>query len=175
MSEIYADFVQLLPEKAYILDVGSGSGRDSKYFLKQGFQVFAIDGSAQLAQLASDYIGQKVHHMSFDEIDFEEQFDGIWACASLLHVPRHHMMSVFNKLQRALKPNGVWYVSYKWGTQDREVEGRLFSDYDDVAFHELVDHFQQLEIVKLWRTRDLRKRDNDWLNAIIRKSEQPSS
>lgn len=174
MSGIYAEFVQLLPPSAYILDVGSGSGRDSKYFLEQGFRVFAIDGSAQLARLASDYISQTVHHMSFDEIDFEEQFDGIWACASLLHVPRQYMTTVFNKLQHALKPHGVWYGSYKWGIQDREVEGRLFTDYDDLTFLELVGQFSQLELVKWWRTRDSRNRDNDWLNVIIRKSERPS-
>lgn len=169
MSEIYAQFTPLLPKKAYILDVGSGSGRDSKYFLEQGFQVFAMDGSARLAQLAADYIGQPVHHMSFEEIDFDENFDGIWACASLLHVPRQQMVTVFDKLQLALKPNGIWHVSYKWGTQDREVEGRVFTDYDDVTFHELICQFQALEIIKWWRAEDLRKRGNDWLNVIIRK------
>lgn len=169
LSEIYAVFLQELPEKAYILDAGCGSGRDSKYFIEQGYTVYAIDGSAQLAKLASEYIGQAVNCMTFEEIDMVQKFDGIWACASLLHVPRTQMFEVFQRFTRALKLGGIWYVSYKWGTEDRYVDGRLFTDYDANTFTSFLSKFPQLEIVRLWKTEDSRKRGNDWLNVILRK------
>ena len=86
-----------------ILDLGCGSGRDSKYFLAHGYTVRAIDGSEKLCELASEYIGQKVDYMKFDELSDVETYDGIWACASILHVEREDLPNILRKMITALK------------------------------------------------------------------------
>jgi trans-aconitate methyltransferase len=70
----------------HILDAGCGSGRDSSYFLDKGFDVSAFDASAELAKLASQLIHRPVTVCQFNEYESDKPFDGIWACASLLHV-----------------------------------------------------------------------------------------
>lgn len=88
MRHLYKRFLPLIPAGGRILDLGCGSGRDSRYFIEQGFQVTAADGSEALCRLASRYIGQEVLCMDFRDLAFKNCFDGVWACASLLHVPR---------------------------------------------------------------------------------------
>ncbi len=169
VTPLYEHFLAHLPPNAYILDAGCGSGRDSKFFLEQGYRVFAMDGSAALAALAAEYIGQPVHHMAFADIGMADTFDGIWACASLLHVPRAQMATIFQKFIRALKMGGVWYLSFKWGTSDRLVNDRLFTDYDADTFSAFVAQFPTLKLVKWWQTQDLRGRETSWLNALLQK------
>lgn len=169
VENLYEAFLKELPPYSYLLDAGCGSGRDSKYFIEKGFRVHSIDGSQVLAQYATTYIGQLVHHMKFEDLDAIEEFDGIWACASLLHVARTEMIGIFSKFARALKVNGLWYVSFKWGTQDRIVDGRLFTDYNFDTFSDLIHHLSELEVVRLWKSEDLTGRNNHWLNALLRK------
>lgn len=76
-TEIQDAFLGLLPEKALILDFGCGSGRDTKYFLEQGYFVDAMDGSLELCKAASDYTGIKVKHKYFHELDECEKYDGM--------------------------------------------------------------------------------------------------
>lgn len=104
MSYLYKQFLPLIPVGGRILDLGCGSGRDSRYFLEQGFQVTAIDGSAELCRLASKYIGQEVLCMVFRDLAFENCFDGVWACASLLHVPRDST-GFYQRYPRAYLPS----------------------------------------------------------------------
>lgn len=144
-------FIKLLEPEAYILDAGCGSGRDSLYFLKKGFKVCAFDGSEELCMAASDYIGQPVDCMKFKDLDYKEMFDGVWACASLLHLPKQELPEVLSKLYRALKPGGVMYASFKYGDKEEERLGRFFSDYhleeiekifaEDAGF-ELIEGFE---------------------------------
>ena len=79
-------FLAKLPADAYILDFGCGSGRDTKYFLENGYQVDAADGSEELCKIASDYTGIKVKQMLFGELHDVDKYDGIWACSSILHL-----------------------------------------------------------------------------------------
>ncbi len=90
ISHNYEKFVELLPENAYILDVGCGSGRETKVFLDLGFNVFAFDGSVEMCKLASEHTGIDVKHMLVQDIDFEDEFDGIW----LMH--HFYMFQVMN-------------------------------------------------------------------------------
>jgi len=87
MSSIYPRFLSELSPGAHIADAGCGSGRDAKAFLERGYVVTAFDASPRMANLASAYTGQKCHVLRFQEMEFRREFDGIWACASLLHVP----------------------------------------------------------------------------------------
>ena len=87
-TEVQDKFLEKLNPDAYILDFGCGAGRDTKYFLSRGYQVDAVDGSEQLCRIASEYTGIKVRQKLFQELDEKEKYDGIWACASILHLPK---------------------------------------------------------------------------------------
>ena len=84
-SQVQREFLNLLMPESYILDFGCGSGRDMKYFLEHGYRV---DGSAKLCRIASEFTGIQVHQMLFQGLQEKEMYDGIWACASVLHVPK---------------------------------------------------------------------------------------
>ena len=112
-SEIQNIFLELLPEGSMILDFGCGSGRDTKYFLEQGYQVEAIDGSVALCKAASEYTGVTVKHMYFHELNEIEKYDGIWACASILHLNRNELPIIIRKMSVATKTNGIIYLSFK--------------------------------------------------------------
>ena len=122
--ETQKHFQKLLPEQGYILDFGCGSGRDTKYFLNQNFQVDAIDGSEELCRIASDYTGIKIKKMLFNELDEVEKYDGIWACSSILHLPKDELQKVLKKMVKALKKDGIIYTSFKYG----DFEGKRNED-----------------------------------------------
>ena len=171
MDSIYEPFLTVLPPGAHILDAGCGSGRDSRAFLERGYEVTALDASKAMAQLASQHIGRPVLHMSFDQVRFREHFDGVWACASLLHVPEHSMAKVLKRLGMTLKAGGVMYASFKYGEGEAVRGGRLFNDYDEGSLRLLLRSRPDLGILKAWRTTDLRPDCDDvtWLNVLLRK------
>ena len=94
MSEIRTEFLNLLEEGDTILDLGCGSGRDSLIFYELGYDVTAMDASEEMCKLAEIHTGLEVLHMTFEEMDFDSVFDGIWACASLLHVPEKELSDI---------------------------------------------------------------------------------
>jgi len=171
MDTIYAPFLSLLPPGAHILDAGCGSGRDSRAFLERGYEVTALDASEAMVELASQHIGRSVLHMSFDQVQFRERFDGIWACASLLHVPKRRLPTVLERLSIALKVGGVMYASFKYGEAEVVRDGRLFSDYNEDSFRRLLETRPEMELISLWRTMGLRPERNDtvWLNVLLKK------
>lgn len=164
-------FIKYLDSGALILDAGCGSGRDSKYFLEKGYRVEAFDGSERLCRLAASYIGQEVWCMTFKELDHIERYDGIWACASLLHVCREEMPEIMERLTNALKENGVLYASFKYGYGERVKAGRFFNDYDEGAIEHLLEQIDWLELQECFVTRDVRsgREEEKWLNVIGRK------
>ena len=127
MREIYNHFLLMLPKSACILDFSCGSGRDSKYFLEKGYTVRAIDGSEKLCELASEYIGQKVDCMKFDELSDESKYDGIWACSSILHVERENLPDILRKMIKALKEDGVIFTSFIVGDQEIVRNGKYYN------------------------------------------------
>ncbi len=171
MSLLYKPFLSRLPVDGHILDAGCGSGRDSLFFLRKGYEVTALDASEALANLASQYISRPVLRMSFDQIEFEDCFDGVWACASLLHIPRRRILEVFDRLSRSLKPSGVLYASFKYGDEEGMRDGRFFSNYREDSFRGLLQGFHDLEAVQLWRTNDSRsgRCETTWLNVLLQK------
>lgn len=172
MGEFYQKFLPLLPKHGSILDAGCGSGRDTKYFLEQGYKVVAFDYSPEIVKIASEYTNHEIRLLSFSDVSFEEQFDGIWACASLLHVPSDDMPDTLQKLVRALKGNGIIYTSFKYGEEELVRSDRFFNDYMEASFDKLLLTIPNLEVVKYWKTSDLRpgREDEQWLNVLLRKS-----
>src|SRR5215210_7831164 len=172
MGPIYEPFLFLLPPGAHILDAGCGSGRDSRAFLERGYEVTALDASETMAKLASQHIGRPVLRMSFDEVRFRDYFDGVWACASLLHVPNRESPIVLKRLGIALRTGGVMYASFKYGEGESVRDGRLFNDLDEDGLRDLLRSRPELGILEMWRTTDLRPDRDDvtWLNVLLRKS-----
>lgn len=170
MSALYAEFLPLIPKHGHILDAGCGSARDAMYFKQQGFTVSAFDASPALAKLASNYLQQAVEVKTFQQLNCTNKYDGIWCCASLLHVPKNELPEVFLKLQNALKPNGVLYVSFKYGMQERVHNGREFTDLNEDGLTALIAGHTELKILKQWQTVDQRpERESEvWLNALIK-------
>lgn len=170
MSSLYKTFTRSLAPGARVLDAGCGSGRDAKAFMEMGYQVEAFDASSALVEMARAHTGLPVQLMTFADVAWKAEFDGIWCCASLLHVPAVELPGVMQKLADALKPGGVWYVSFKYGDGEREVDGRRFTDMDEEGLRRLVEAMPDIEIQALWTTRDVRPgRDEVWLNGILLK------
>lgn len=165
-------FLDKLPGNARILDFGCGSGRDTKYFLEQGYQVDAIDGSEELCRLASQYTGIQVRHMYFQELDVEDTYDGIWACSSILHLPKVELLPVMKKMAAALKRNGIIYTSFKCSEFEGERNGRYFTDFTIETFREFVAPIEELSITEFWITGDVRlgRGEEKWLNIILQEN-----
>lgn len=168
-SQIQQEFLTTRTSGAHILDFGCGSGRDTKYFLEQGYKVDAIDGSSELCKLASAHTGIKVCQMLFQELHAKEKYDGIWACASILHVAKNELPDILQRMHNALKPDGIIYASFKYGDFEGERNGRYFSDFTEESFRKLVKDIRGLSIEKMWITGDVRdgREEEKWLNIIL--------
>ena len=173
MSEVYSRFLQYLKPGSRILDAGSGSGRDTLEFLKRGYVVEAIDASASLAELSSKLTGIRTRVLRFEDFDDEAQFDGIWSCAALLHIPRNILSDVLTSLMLGLTINGVLYASFKFGLEDRAADdGRHFTDLDEAALKRILEQVQcKHKIREIWVAKGSGSRHGQimWLNAIIQR------
>ena len=159
---------------AHILDLGCGAGRDSKSFINKGYKVTAIDGSEELCKIASNNIGQKVICKRFEDLDMVEEFDAIWACASIIHAHSNALPHIISNISRALKPGGFFYVTFKYGDFKGEINGRYFTYLTESTFSNLLKPFTELQIVETDITHDVRsnKENEKWLNVIIRKEDK---
>lgn len=168
-------FLSCLPPGSRILDFGCGSGRDTRYFLQQGYSVDAIDGSEELCRLASQFTGIPVRQMLFQDLDCRDTYDGIWACASILHLRIEELTDVFYKMTAALHGGGILYASFKLGNFRGERNGRYFTDFDEAGFREFAEQFPILTVRDLWITADVRpgREEEQWLNIILHKSATP--
>ena len=164
-------FLHLLNEGAAILDFGCGSGRDARYFLSKGYQVTATDGSAEICRLASVFTGIEVKHMLFQELDEVNSYDGIWACSSILHLPKKELLSVIRKMCVALKEAGIIYTSFKYGDFEGERNGRHFTDFTEDGFQDFIKEVPEIMMIENWITGDVRpgRGEEKWLNLILQK------
>jgi SAM-dependent methyltransferase len=163
----YASFEKYLQKSSHILDAGCGSGRDSLYFKSRGHRCTAFDTSKKMCDFASKLLGQKVLQLSFEALEFEDEFDAVWASASLLHVPKDQMLSNIKRLSMALKPEGVIYTSFKLGETELLKGERLFNSYTKKSFQKLIDLtcFRMQESFILEDSRPDKKGEY-WLNCI---------
>lgn len=174
MSGLYAPFLELICAGGRVLDVGCGSGRDSLAFLQRGFSVVSMDASVEMVKATTALTRQDALQLTFDQIEFESEFDGIWACASLLHVSRRDLDAVLVRLTRALRLNAVLYMSFKYGESERLEHGRFFNDLNEPLMKLVLADHPCLELVKLSITDDVRNErqgSQQWLNALVRRRE----
>jgi len=175
MSSIYEHFTKFLKPGSHICDLGCGSGRDSKYFVSQGFTVMPIDGSPEMCKLASNFLKQKVICQKFEEIDYENEFDAIWACASLLHVQKNKLSDIIEKLIQAARDNAVIYICFKRGNSERIVNGVFFSDFNQDEILDLLLKHESLKLLEVWVSDDVRNqiKNPQWINIIVKAAKFP--
>ena len=171
MSETRSRFTKHLPAHALILDFGCGSGRDTKAFLEEGFQVEAIDGSEELCKKASAYTGIQVKQMLFNDLNETDKYDGIWANATLLHLPKAELKDVLKKLEKALKPNGILFASFKYGTFEGIRTERYYTDFTKDTLNEFWATSTSLKIFDEWITDDTipGREGLQWINILARR------
>lgn len=171
ISEIQNEFLKYIPARGSILDFGCGSGRDTKFFLEHGYHVEAIDGSETMCRLASAQTGINVKHMLFEDFRETNRYDGIWACASLLHLPKSELIAVIRRMYEALKETGILYMSFKYGSFEGERKARHFTDLTEGSFAKLITEIPELKTEKQWLTNDARpgRSEEKWLNLILKK------
>ena len=168
--EVQDRFLNYVPVGGKILDFGCGSGRDTKYFLEKGYQVDACDGSEEMCKRASAYTGIEVKRMMFSELDAEHVYDGIWACASILHLPKEELHGVISKMIQATKLDGYIYMSFKYGDFEGEQRGRYFTHFTEKSFASFTQDIFGMTTREEWVSEDVRPgRENEkWLNLIVR-------
>ena len=169
MDSLYTRFLPHIPPGGHILDAGCGSGRDSLAFLERGYRVTAFDASPSLAALAERHSGQPVKVLRLQDLEWSQTFDGIWACASLLHVPAAELPDVMGRLARAMRTGGVLYASFKYGRGERECQGRRFTDLDQAGLQALLSQVTDLRELETWISEDLRpgRAAERWLNTLL--------
>ena len=169
MAAHYSRFLKMVPKNGSILDLGCGSGRDTARFRELGYIVTPVDGSIEICRLAEEFLHIPVRCMSFDELDYSECFDAVWACASLLHVSRKDIGSILDLIKNALKEHGVLYSSFKYGTEETTKDGRLFNNYTEESIERLFTA-QRWIIIDQWISSDVRlgRQEEKWINVIAR-------
>lgn len=172
-AETQEKFIRLLPKGGKILDFGCGSGRDAFYFANKGFAVDAVDGSKEMCRLAGKHDGIRVRQMLFSELDASGAYDGIWACASILHLPSTKLKPVMLKMRQALKNGGWVYLSFKYGKFEGLRNGRYFTDFEEKSFEAYVSDIRGMNLKEAWIIGDVRpgRGDEKWLNLILQRSD----
>jgi len=168
-------FTEYLPSNAKLLDVGCGSGRDTLYFKQQGYDVVATDMVSDMAASAAKHISQKVFVRSCFNLGFTNEFNGVWASASLLHCPKSEFLSALNNISKALLPGGIAYLSLK-RSEDGGIDegldnrGRYFSYYSEDELKALINSLKDVSIIKCWLDEStLRNNSQMWINVLLRK------
>jgi mutator protein MutT len=175
VGDLYRPFLEHLSFEAHILDLGCGSGRDSKAFREMGYEVTSVDGISEIAAWARAYTGRPVAVKSFHELDYENEFDGVWASASLLHCQQDQLQEVFRKIVESLKDNAVAYMSFKWGVECTvDDKGRHFTNQTSQTLEKLLVDVANSEILRIWNSEMiLRGKPQRWTYAIIRRCGDP--
>ena len=170
MTGLFRAFLEMIPSGGYVMDLGCGAGSASVYFTQAGCQVLAVDGCRELCEHTGRRAGCETRQLRFDELDYTDTFDGIWACASLLHVRKPELPGVLRLIRRALKPNGAFYASFKYGNEERDKNGRVFSDFTEDSLRAMLDEAGGFRTEKLWLTNDARpdRVSEHWVNVLCR-------
>lgn len=167
MSEQYKFFLNHMSKKGKILDIGFGSGRDMRYFNSLGYEVEGIDPTINFINNIKDEFN--VYHMSVEDMKFKSEYDGIWACASLLHVKRDNLKEALINCYNALKEDGIMYASFKYGNKE-VINERYFNYVNEDILLPILNEIGY-EILDKCITHDVRKEREEelWINIIFKK------
>lgn len=176
MRLLHEKFLSYIPDNGSILDAGCGSARDARAFHQKNYDVVAFDASDAILEIVSKQSDFPIYQASFLSFNSQKTFDGIWACASLLHAPHSQQVETITHLSSMLKNKGIFYLSYKLGNGEKENNGRFFCNFDEPSFSEIAQQLKDLHIVEQWITKDQRKDrgQEQWFNVILKKEQNPS-
>jgi SAM-dependent methyltransferase len=170
LAPLYERFLPRVPHRGRILDVGCGSGRDLKAFKSRGYRPFGIDASSKLVRLAREYSGVECEVGRLQDIAYAGEFDAVWACASLLHLPKSELGEALKRLRRALVKNGLLFASVQIGQGEQVApDGRFYAYYDQQEFVRAVQG-TGFVVEDSWRTEDtlLNRSSVSWVNVLAR-------
>ena len=173
-SDYYKVFLKYIPEKGKILDIGCGSGRDAYHFKQMGYVVEAIDGGKEFCHFASNLLGQPVECKMFQDIDYLEEFDGVWALASIHHLDRNELEMVLEKIYKALKVGGVLFFNARFGENEYDNKfGKHFNEFTQKSFKNFIKGNNILKNFKFkdeFVAGDKREgREEQWYCAVLKK------
>lgn len=174
LNALAGAFPELPRSRCRILDFGCGSGRDTKEFLSLGYQASALDGSEKLAALASAYTGIPVRCCLFQNFGDHSCYEGIWACASLLHLTAGELQDVLVHIKDALVPGGILYASFKYGSGEQERSGRYYLDLNEKSVRNLIQLQSGLLLTEQWISGDVLpgREDERWLNLLLQRKKK---
>jgi len=170
LSHLYEQFLPHVARGGRILDVGCGSGRDLRAFMQKGFRAVGIDSSRALVELARSFSGAECVTGRIEEMVFDGQFDGVWACASLLHLPRSAIDDALDRIHKALVAGGVLFASVQEGDGERVADdGRFYTLYKEAEFLARVEA-AKFDILESWISKDVldQLRPIRWLNVLAK-------
>ena len=171
-EEFRDEFLSYLEEGDAILDLGCGSGRDSLDFYERGYDVTPLDGSEEMCRLAEVHTDLEVLCERYEDMDFDDAFEGVWARAAFIHVPKEVIRDILAKVKNALTKNGVFYTSVCEG-EFEGISGELyFTDYEKEEIKDLLEECG-FQILNVWEVRDEEIRrgyeGNGWIHVLARK------
>lgn len=169
MKKAYDLFLKDLEKGSLILDFGCGSGRDSKFFIENGYLVDAIDGSSELCKLASEYINQEVKCMDFNDLNVINKYDAVWACSSIIHVKKENLKDILIKIANSIKNGGVFYTCFKNGSGEEINNGRYFNYLTYDEFISLINEINLFDVIHFYQTNSSTNLDEEklWNNFIM--------
>lgn len=168
-DEIYNRFLKYIPDGGRIMDLGCGSGRDVKWLCNHGYEAYGLDASRELVSKASDEYDITVFTGLIEEWTTAIPFDGVWCCASLMHLEDSALEQFFENLKYNLKQGGVLFMSVKSGIETGlDEQGRYLRDFTEEDVHKIITRHGEFELRELWYTEDKLSRNSfRWMNVII--------
>jgi len=158
-----------------ILDFGCGPGRDLRAFVQRGHRVIGLEGAQALADMARAHSACEVWQQDFLQLDLPEaSFDGVFANASLFHVPRQELPRVLRQLHATLKPGGVLFSSNPRGNNEEDIKGDRYGAYYNLATwrgYLAAAGFAELE--HYYRPAGLPCEQQPWLASVWRREDHP--
>jgi SAM-dependent methyltransferase len=164
-------FLAILAPGSAILELGCGGGQDSEAMLAMGFDVTPTDGCPELALEAERRLGVRVRALLFSDLEETDRYQGVWASACLLHVPRNDLPAVIGRIYSALKAGGLFYASFKAGAREGRDRFQRYYNYPSPDW--LRDVYGTMD----WEWTDIDRAvgggyddvTTDWLHVLARK------
>ena len=154
-----------------ILDLGCGPGRDLRHFRSLGHDAVGLDGSKEFVVMARAFSGCEVLHQDFLAMDLpESRFDGVFANASLFHVPSQELPRILIELSATLRPGGVLFCSNPRGNNEEGFSGERYGCFFDLdTWRNFVTAAGFLELQHYFRPPGLPRHQQPWLATVWRK------
>jgi 2-polyprenyl-3-methyl-5-hydroxy-6-metoxy-1,4-benzoquinol methylase len=157
----------------HILDLGCGDGHYGFVFQQLGYKISAIDAAAELCKIATEELNVPVRNLRFDQLEDIALYDAVWACCSLLHIPRQAMPDAFTRVATALKPTGYVYASFMEGEEEgwRENPGSFMACMTEELMHAILSTVSSLKIIEIHRTPCKYLPHKQWIHFIMQKKQ----